>query len=47
MMMVLLTIPEGFIDIVAEVQILVQNISLQKKYTTTDGVEDYRYVDNR
>ena len=38
--------PEGFIDIVAEDTNPSTKYIFQKKYTTSDGVEDYRYVDN-
>ncbi len=38
--------PEGFIDIVNENTNTSTKYIFQKKYTTTDGVEDYRYVDN-
>jgi hypothetical protein len=38
--------PEGFIDIVAETVNPEAKYIFQKKYTTSDGVEDFRYVDN-
>ena len=38
--------PEGFIDIVAETVNPETKYIFQKKYTTSDGVEDFRYVDN-
>ena len=38
--------PEGFIDIVAEAVNPETKYIFQKKYTTSDGVEDFRYVDN-
>lgn len=38
--------PQGFIDIVDEKTNPSTKYIFQKKYTTSDGVEDYRYVDN-
>jgi hypothetical protein len=38
--------PQGFIDIVAETVNPESKYIFQKKYTTSDGVEDYRYVNN-
>lgn len=38
--------PQAFIDIVAETVNPETKYIFQKKYTTSDGVEDYRFVDN-
>ena len=38
--------PEGFIDIVDETTNVTTKYIFQKKYTTSDGIEDYRFVDN-